>query len=662
MINFSIKYYKKVSKYSKIPLKYLKGELENTFYQDKFPGFILPAFVNDKIFWYAIACNQNDWRELNPILYSFVGQTYTTYNGEPSELNAEIEVESYLKALNVHAVVRLEPSNEIMLTVRALERMMLLFLAKPMNLRPPNLSTGQMITFFDMCLVDGDREASLLWLNRLKEEIRLDSLNLSFTNIKFNASFRDWTSIIIDPSFAELCRVNKPIVIAHYLLESLWYKYMECKPKGSEERRIAYENHCKIFIADIIASSNIMSSCEQKTFEEYFNIIDNDDEVCNIDDTYKPEDTSYSENTFITKKNHMFSNNDNKVENSSVSSQKGVVLSNYLNVIELDKLKKFISHYKKWYQLIISLDDQNFKFKDAAEEIVLNKNVTYLNESDDVIELEEALFNLNTEREIDRLTQILPQLIKWLKNDDNYPSKLNAPIYSIVLLRLIESFSRENQFREGITEMFAALLEVGLSGDQYKGLLNEFTKVIPDGAGTSDVFWLLDNADLLCRFSAFNESERNILLNKILGSLQTVMQQFSPMQQSAYVSVAKLAGWHIKPEMPTQENYSFAKSIKGKLIGIYTLTENSGRRVADVLNRITSDVRVEISCEKVCTPKLSRLSKNADFMVITSSSATHAATDCIHANRDSARIIYAAGRGYCSILRSLEEKIISEKL
>ena len=264
---------------------------------------------------------------------------------------------------------------------------------------------------------------------------------------------------------------------------------------------------------------------------------------------------------------------------------------------------------------------------------------------------------MSSQRELLRLEQALPQILKWLKLDEEYPRKLMAPIYGIVLLRLIETRSREGEFREGIAEMFTALLEVGLSQDQYTGVLNDISDSIPDGAGRTDAFWLLDIADVLCRFSAPQEAARNTLLNRILGSLNTITHQLSPLQQSAYENVSMAAGWDPLPERTVSQETTIAAVLKEKLVGIYTLTESAGKQAKDALERIAPDAKVVVSSAKVCTPQLSKLSQNADFMVVTTSSAKHAATDCIRANRDADRILYAAGRGCCSILRSLENDL-----
>jgi hypothetical protein len=615
--------YMVAARWSEIPDEYLSGALEETIDLDRFPGVILPAWVNGGICWYAIASDQREWRSLQPILSAYVGHTATTFNGEPTDLDADLEVEGYLASLDAHAIARLEPSKDILLGVRALERMKATLLARPTDLRPPQMSTAQIISHFDMCLVEGDREGAFHWLSRLKDELRLDALNMIFTRVKLHANFRNWKAILSDESFSfqDLCRVSKPAIIAHHLLEALWFVHMQEHPTGSENRATAYANHCKQFVEDIVAISGIPSTWARETYHEFLED--------RISDATPPttEATTQDES------------------DKTVSLDAG-------NGDQRDDRRQ-----GGWLVWIGSLDQREFKFTETAEELALNEDIGTISDPEDVRELEEALFELETRRELDRLEQALPHLIKWLKQDSGYPRKLMAPLYSVVLLRLIETHSREGVFREGIAEVITALLEVGLSADQYKGLLQDIADAIPEGAGTSDVFWLLDIADVLCRFSAAHESSRNTVLNRVLGSLQPVVHQMSSMQESAYINVATAAGWDIPAEKESKEQKSIAEALKGKVVGIYTLTESAGRQAKAALKRLAPGVRVEVSSEKVSTQRLAKLSQNADFLVVTTSSAKHAATDCIRAHRAAERILYAAGRGCGSILRALEDNL-----
>jgi hypothetical protein len=52
------------------------------------------------------------------------------------------------------------------------------------------------------------------------------------------------------------------------------------------------------------------------------------------------------------------------------------------------------------------------------------------------------------------------------------------------------------------------------------------------------------------------------------------------------------------------------------------------------------------------------MAENSDIFVLTSLSATHAATDFIRHHRGDRPLLYAQGKGFTSILRVIEEYLI----
>ncbi len=646
MATFDLNEYKQASDWGRIPSDGLNGTLEETVDATAFPGCLLPAWVNGEICWYAFAIDQREWRALQPILMAYVGHTVTTFDGEPSNLNRGEKVEAYIMSLEPYAVARLKAPHNQTFAIRALQRMKETVLARPMDLRPLPMSTAQMLSHFDMCLVEGDRKGAFHWLERLRTELRLDAINLSFTRVKLHATFREWNSILLDKAFGELCRIKKPTVIAHHLLEAIWYAHLDEHSDDFEALKLAYEENCRANIADILAISGVPSEWVAETYQELIGKFQKSVSPVEASvPTSPPTDEGKSSKADFTTSEKVHGANADRMPVDGLSHLQR----------EEDAEEVIVPNVTDWLSWAKALTNRQFRFRDVADQLALRGDAESVQDPEDVRELEEALYDLDSQRALPRLIQTLSFLIKWLKFDEGYPRKLMAPLYEVVLLRLIESRSREGEFREGVSEMFTALLEVGLSESEYRSLLIETAKAIPPGAGTTDTFWLLDLADVLCRFSAADEEARNTILNRILGILQPVLHQMSSMQRSAYSNVATSAGWEGISVGGDVDGQSSAEILNGKLVGIYTLTESAGRQAEATLKRLAPDVKVEISSEKVCTPRLMKLSQNADIMVVTASSAKHAATDCIRDNREAERILYAAGRGCCSILRAIEE-------
>lgn len=104
-----------------------------------------------------------------------------------------------------------------------------------------------------------------------------------------------------------------------------------------------------------------------------------------------------------------------------------------------------------------------------------------------------------------------------------------------------------------------------------------------------------------------------------------------------------------------------AKSVpdlKGKTIAIYTLTESVGRRAKELLATVFPHARVQISCDHVASDQLRAMAQNADYFIVVTRSAKHAATKFISQSRPSDRpLLYPAGKGTASILRSLFKEL-----
>jgi hypothetical protein len=89
-------------------------------------------------------------------------------------------------------------------------------------------------------------------------------------------------------------------------------------------------------------------------------------------------------------------------------------------------------------------------------------------------------------------------------------------------------------------------------------------------------------------------------------------------------------------------------------VGIYTLAEGVGERVARMLHEEYPDADVRVNHDTVSTPQLRELARRADIFVVCWLSAKHAATDAISQERSRDQVtIYAPGKGSSSILREI---------
>ncbi len=651
--------YSEAASWSSLPDEVRNAKFERTLGLSRFPGALLPAMVDGEVCWYAIAGTAPEWRLIKPILTAYVGETVSTFSGEPSQLDISMPIEKYISSVSPYVVARLTlPANMQEFALRALSRLVSSLEEKPVDLRPPPISTAKMIANFDMCLVQGDRKGAEQWLNRFRVELRLDAVNLNFAKIRMDAAFRDWRAIVEALTFRESCRVNKPLMVSRHLLEAIWYYFLEPVASDTNALEEVYGQKCKAPVEEIFASSPGLSGKIINKFSP-FGDFETLEEV-NTEDFDDP-----TAETMIERQH----------SEDTESVQYGAAVSSVLlqpqspEVGSVDvELKESVSSgtpsftadsFEDWGGWITALEEPSFRTsKSCAEELSLTHVAEEYEDHTDITDLATALTNTGSDDAYQRLMLSFSIFINWVRTDPEYPRKSMSPVYEalITLNALRDDYGPSD--REAASELLSALLDNGVSEKVYRQLLQDVSNFIPSGAGTTDVFWLLDLADILSRHSAINEGERNQVLNKILSSLTPIMNNLSPIQRKAYRRIADIGGWPPCPDEDNEELTTICDLLNGKLVGIYTLTEQAGRQAATTLKNLAPGVKVEVSSEHVCTPKLKSLSKNADIFVVTSTSAKHAATDCINQNRPSEKILYAAGRGSCSILRTVEESLV----
>jgi hypothetical protein len=605
---FDFERYKSLSGWDDIPIEYRNSAFEQTVTGSKFGGILLPARLEGQSLWYAIAFSARAWRSIQPLLVSYVGHTVTTFTGEPSDLSDDVEVEHYLKSLEPYAVARLEVRNRPNFANRALFLMLGALETKPEDLRPPPLSTAQIIANFDMCLLQGDRDGAAHYLDRLRSESRIDPSNVQFSSVRFYAAFREWSQITGNPTFRELCQVTKPVVVATDLLEAVWAQLTMRSPDGISPDRDIYFEKYRTFVDSIFASTPTLRG-----------------EVVDRFSVLEPSGLG------------------------SQSNAAGADLGLDQTVVQTAAQIDDVADWDDWLSRLDSVSFDDFKSK-AEEIITSHPAVSYVDPSG-IEKLANRMVESRTPLGSERFACALPVLIKWSREDPEHPRREMRPIYEALLLELLTLSTNKVAYREASLELIAALLEVGVS--DYPAFMRDISEIVPSGAGDADVLWLLDLVDVLCRNTAASAPERTELLNTILSSLSPRSRGFGQIERQAYIRVADFADW---PSIDAQSQEIDSESLddlRDKTIGIYTLSKRAGAIAAKALSEAAPGVRVQVSSDHVCTSRLKSLAQNADLMVLTTSAATHAGIDCVLQNRKVGEVLYAAGKGYCSILRAV---------
>jgi hypothetical protein len=568
-----------------------------------------PTEIN---FWpYAVAPTAQTWRRLRPLLLSFAGPTVTTFSGVPIRLDPSDPAELILVKAGAFAAARLEtPSRYTMWAARGLAGLVKAVGRAPSDAPRPAASAGSLLADLDMCLAAGDRNGTDRYFAVLRDEWRLDAVNLRFVEVHIASVFREWPQLVAQPWFNDLCHISRPIFVTQALLEALWQTRLLPFAEDPAELRRRYQGDLRGVCVDLLDEL-------PKRTDGAAAIADLEREIGGV----PPGE-------------------------AALRSDEPPAATGWLGWIEAAASGR--------------MRDPASGARTATTE----QTAASTNEADAgkiASGLEELAF-ANEGRQ--SLLAALPELVRWLVNDPGFPRSAMRPLYeaALTIFTLLEERGRPT--RDALLQMLDALLSLGPGPDAYRRYLQDVTTFVSPEAGTSVIYWLIELAETLVRNPASDGPARLSLLNAILASLQPISGLLTAAQRAAYKRVATIAQWPSLADAPASPGSPSAPSdaLKGKFVVLYTLTESAGRQASEAVLEAYPGVRVEVTNDVVCTPRLRTLARDADLVVLATASAKHAATDCFQRHRaPGSPIAYAAGRGATSMLRAVEDSVGSGK-
>ena len=618
-----------------LPAETVDADIQSTASDAAFPGAIIPACGPDgRTVWLAIASSPTEWRALQPLLLSHAGPTLTDFYGvgRPLDDRSPVERELSQAGATIGAALRPGPGCDVFVT-RALARLVRALRARPDMSERGRLPTNKVLGALDLCLSVGDRDGAVAQLATLRDEYRVDALNQHFLEVRIFGQVRDWTNLAIQPWFEMLCFTRKPAPIAADMLRALWYARLAAHQDDESALRREYQKSVRPLAVALMQS-----------------LAPNDDAV--LTRIYDLE--AFESGSRVA---HQVPE---RPRNETVARDGRADLMVAMNGEAADQEAKAVVPYTRpgdWLSWLASLSDREFAaFSMVAGEGATEWSIPSQETTTWAIQLGDAIqvVALNDGLARDRLFECLPQIIRNIRSDAAFPRSACSPLYEKVLevLGLMEYIGANE--RNVALDLFDGLVSLGLSREAYVRVLGEFERFLEQGAGTTTAYWLIDVAATLLEFPAPDEESRRRLLNRVLDALQSIRAALRPSQRSAYNVVATVAGWAtlpVKDAMTPRE----AAIPKGVSVAIYTLTESAARQAEQALLEVEPTLKISLAHDLVASPRLSRLSRDVDLFVFASSSATHAASDCIMAHRGGRPLAYAVGRGFSSLVRAVED-------
>jgi len=679
-------------------------ELALTIDAPRLPGCVLawPRAGKDTVY-YAIAETPSQWRRLRPLLLAFVGPTVTTFDGEASSLVAKNSVEGFLLAQGFHAVARIRTdSANAERTRRSFRRLQAMLSKAPAHARSIPLSTARLLAKFADCLNGFDRDGAEDILKTCQSEFRLDALNIAFLRVKLLAHFSDWAGIYGLQEFGSICQARNPPQIGVLLLETLYQ--MQIRPveaQGPEQVLLAWRQRTAGSARSLLrlpvptgTPSGALKLFALSALEASPRSID-------LEIALKPELAHLEWLGEELKRAGRLGQSHAQIvpaeadpvdsaRGALVVAQEGETLATAAHAIDLidalsaeeraallgsDAFRQMLGALRHpigngpaildWADWIKRLEDPGFvDASKLAQRLLAETSVSDLSDPQLIGQLSTAIESASdTGVGGARLSDALPLLTSWVADDAEFPRASMSAVYEALVYRFVLDSRRTSGVFDSSAVVVRALLNIGLKPEKYKALLDDCLDLMGAGAGRRSIYWLLDVLEETVENPTPDAAQRIAFWHQAFARLAPMAAYLTPGQLLVLRRLSDSLGSDaIRDQSITakgadeDQSRTLAQALAGTTIAIYTLTESAGRQAAQALKDLVPSVKVTISNDEVGTVGLKNLALTSDLFVMATASAKHAATTFVQQLRPKDMpLLFAAGRGFSSIVRAVEE-------
>lgn len=249
------------------------------------------------------------------------------------------------------------------------------------------------------------------------------------------------------------------------------------------------------------------------------------------------------------------------------------------------------------------------------------------------------------------LRDVLPTLLNWL---EEYNVQVSASLWPDWLMLLaVEDIRSEEDVRLG-----GMILDKFLSGtftrEEYASAIESVAMLCSENLSVRTLGYSLDIAELLYDKVTADDAARlgfwvtlQELLKQRWERLDVSMQLSTRLVERLYL------GEHAGHTFPEEDNTpgvasSLHRDLSNKTLAIYSLMEGAARRGKEALLQLYPGLRVELNHDHVATSALVNLAEKADYFIFASGSSKHQAFYTVTDYRK--EIIYPSGKGASSII------------
>lgn len=187
---------------------------------------VLPRARETETDWYGITFSEQQFRGLQEELTAFVGPTWSTFRGQRVILNLNDPVEAAVQKLTQGSSFKFQGSrdqtNNSTELRNALSRMLKVLDRKTSGSYEAPRATGRVLRDFYTILRVGDRSAAEKEIQYLRNQNRLDTLNLLFLRVQMLAELQAWNEVLHLPELTNLLQIRRPFAVTQAITQAVY--------------------------------------------------------------------------------------------------------------------------------------------------------------------------------------------------------------------------------------------------------------------------------------------------------------------------------------------------------------------------------------------------------------------------------------------------------
>lgn len=229
-----------------------------------------------------------------------------------------------------------------------------------------------------------------------------------------------------------------------------------------------------------------------------------------------------------------------------------------------------------------------------------------------------------------------------------------------ILLVLAEQQNLSAPVREAYLVLLDQLLESGPTEARYRDTLQHAISLWRRISAPVAVDWGLGLVDILLNAPVPAADARVAVVTEVLNKVRDFQQRLNSRQNSELEALAEEIGLPVRQLPKPAEGVDLVwHRLNGTIVGVYSLLPRAAESLSKRLSRLCSPGAIEGNADTVATPALRALTTRADYLIVDTWHAAHAATSAIDAVRPRDQQILPKGRGITGFLQALEQSLLS---